>query len=491
MIWPVQGKHMKLNSGPGTAPRQLKREASRTEFARPCGIGRPPAAERPAVPGWLPAQLVRSLPAVAVVLALLMIAAGVVLLGAYALGAERLGSLPGTSLILGMGMLGVGCPSLYLLGSRLRDGLVRDGLTGLRNQRVFHEDLKHAIENARLTDSIFTLVVLDIDGLAAINEAGGHDEGDRALRTAANELRTAVQFAENVYRIGDDEFAAILQGATGWGGFRLARRVREAVLDQSGTAPKLSGGVAEFSGSSDANTMLRHAHLALGEAKSGDRQVLVYSESFLLARDKNRQLSLRHQATFAQALAQAVDVKDSYTRSHCETVSETCVAIGAELGLEPDHLSRLRLAGLLHDVGKVGIPDEILQKSCGLNAEETEIMKTHSTLGHSIVGAADLPDEAYWILHHHERVDGLGYPGGLKGQDIPLESRIILVADALEAMTSDRPYRQARPESEALIELRRLSGTQFDSRCVEALERVLGRASVDVNQALADLATGA
>lgn len=482
---------MKRNSGPRTARHQPKGEVLRTEFADPYGIGRPPAAGKPAMPNWLRAQLVGSLPLVAVVLGLLMVAVGVVLLDTTELGADSFGSLPGVALILGMGMLVVGGPSLYLRGSRLRDGLVRDGLTGLRNHRVFHHDLRDAIDNARLTDSTFALVVLDIDGLAAINEADGHDEGDRVLRTAAKELRAAVQSAENVYRIGDDEFAAILQGATDWGGFRLARRVREAVLNQSGAAPKLSGGVAEFNDSCDANMMLRHAHLALGEAKRGDRQILIYSESFLLARQKRHLPSLRHQATFAQALAQAVDVKDSYTRSHCETVAETCVAIGAELGLEPDHLSRLRLAGLLHDVGKIGIPDEILQKPCSLNAEEMEIMKTHSTLGHSIVEAADLPEEAYWILHHHERVDGAGYPGGLKGEDIPLESRIILVADTLEAMTSVRPYRQARPESEALIELRRLHGTQFDGTCVEALERVLGRAHIDVNQALADLASGA
>jgi putative nucleotidyltransferase with HDIG domain len=168
-----------------------------------------------------------------------------------------------------------------------------------------------------------------------------------------------------------------------------------------------------------------------------------------------------------------VDAKDSWTRSHCETVSELCAAVAAELELPPDRIEKLRLAGLLHDVGKIGVPDSILQKPSQLTEAEFETMKTHSQLGHSIVSGAGLAEEAHWILHHHERPDGRGYPDGLTADQIPLESRIILVADAFEAMTSDRPYRAAQPASAALNELHRHSGTQFDPRCVAALERSL------------------
>ena len=179
-----------------------------------------------------------------------------------------------------------------------------------------------------------------------------------------------------------------------------------------------------------------------------------------------------HSRTLASALARAVDAKDSYTRSHCQTVSQLCAAIAAELGFEGDRLARMRLAGLLHDVGKIGVPDAILNKPSGLTDAEYEVMKRHSLLGFEIVQAADMALEAAWVRHHHERFDGGGYPDGLAGEEIPLESRIILVADAFEAMTSDRPYRQAPGLEFALAELRRHAGSQFDPRVVEALLEV-------------------
>jgi HD-GYP domain-containing protein (c-di-GMP phosphodiesterase class II) len=182
--------------------------------------------------------------------------------------------------------------------------------------------------------------------------------------------------------------------------------------------------------------------------------------------------------SLAGALALAVDAKDPYTRGHCQAVSTLCGVIETELGFPPDRVSRIRLAGLLHDVGKIGIPDAILNKPGRLTGEEYEQMKTHSALGHGIVLAADRPTEANWVLHHHERIDGAGYPDGLAGQDIPLESRIIHVADAFEAMTSDRPYRDGLGERAAVEELRGNVDTQFDAGVVAALLRVLGDRAV-------------
>jgi HD-GYP domain-containing protein (c-di-GMP phosphodiesterase class II) len=154
-------------------------------------------------------------------------------------------------------------------------------------------------------------------------------------------------------------------------------------------------------------------------------------------------------------------------------VSELCALIGQALGMSRDRIAQLRLAGLLHDVGKIGIIDSILQKPGPLTDDEYQVMKTHTRLGHAIVSAAERPDEADWILHHHERIDGGGYPDGLKGDQIPLESRIILVADAYEAITADRPYRAHRSPEVALAELERCAGTQFDAGCVEALRRCI------------------
>ena len=176
-----------------------------------------------------------------------------------------------------------------------------------------------------------------------------------------------------------------------------------------------------------------------------------------------------------------MDAKDSYTRSHCQTVSQLAALIATELGFSGDRLARMRLAGLLHDVGKIGVPDVILNKPAALTEDEYRVMQAHSVLGYEIVQAAGLPQEARWVRHHHERVDGHGYPDGLAGDAIPLESRIILVADAYEAMTSDRPYRTAPGQAFAVQELRRGAGTQFDTHVVEALRRVLDRLGTTTN----------
>jgi HD-GYP domain-containing protein (c-di-GMP phosphodiesterase class II) len=157
-------------------------------------------------------------------------------------------------------------------------------------------------------------------------------------------------------------------------------------------------------------------------------------------------------------------------------VSQLTAVIGANLGLSEERIARLRLAGLLHDVGKIGVPDAILNKPAKLTDSEYEQIQRHSLLGFEIVDAAGLPEEARWVRHHHERIDGRGYPDRLSGQEIPLESRIILVADAFEAMTSDRPYRRAPGLQFAVAELRRGAGTQFDADVVDALCRALATA---------------
>ena len=208
------------------------------------------------------------------------------------------------------------------------------------------------------------------------------------------------------------------------------------------------------------------SEMLAAEVKWLSQQVLTDPLTMLEVEDE-------HHRTLAGALALAVDAKDASTRSHSQTVSILCAVIETELGFKPEEVSRIRLAGLLHDVGKIGIPDAILKKPAKLNVEEYDKMKTHSVLGHDIVQAADMPIEADWVLHHHEHIDGGGYPDGLAGADIPLESRIIHVADAFEAMTSDRPYRVAPGEQFAVGELRRNVDTQFDSGVVAALLRVL------------------
>jgi putative nucleotidyltransferase with HDIG domain len=182
-----------------------------------------------------------------------------------------------------------------------------------------------------------------------------------------------------------------------------------------------------------------------------------------------------HQATI-RALVQAVDIKDGYTRGHSERVGQASVMIARELGMDDERVEVLRFAGILHDVGKLGVPTRLLRKDGPLTPEERRIIELHPEYGHEMVrGISFLGEARAAILHHHERLDGSGYPYGLVGDRIPECARVVAVADAFDAMTSTRSYRRARPVEAAVAELERCAGTQFDPRMVTALARALGR----------------
>ena len=361
---------------------------------------------------------------------------------------------------------------------RLAEMAITDPLTGLRNHRAFHEDVARELQRAGRTGVPLALVLLDVDDLKAVNDTHGHQAGDERLQALARAIRATVRGADLAYRVGGDEFAVILPDARSWGALEFAQRLRAATqagehgIDSFTT----TAGISEALGLRSKDELIREADLALIGAKRIHQDVVIYGPDLAPGPDGDAQEDEHHSRTLASALARAVDAKDSYTRSHCQTVSQLCGLIGAELGLEAGRLTRLRLAGLLHDVGKIGVPDAILNKPAKLTDDEYEHMKRHALLGYDIVQAADMELEARWVRHHHERFDGGGYPDGLAGEEIPLESRVILVADAFEAMTSDRPYRLAPGQSFAVRELGRHAGTQFDPSVVEALTRVLARA---------------
>jgi HD-GYP domain-containing protein (c-di-GMP phosphodiesterase class II) len=165
--------------------------------------------------------------------------------------------------------------------------------------------------------------------------------------------------------------------------------------------------------------------------------------------------------------------RDSEVFIHGRNVGEVAQRIGVALGMPHALASRIRLAGLLHDIGKVALPNSVYKQATPLTPDEVVIVQRHPAIGESIVRLAGLDAEARWIRHHHERIDGFGYPDGLRGEEIPLASRVILVADALDAMTVGRPYRPARSDEEAFWELEAHAGSQFDADCVSALASVL------------------
>jgi diguanylate cyclase (GGDEF)-like protein/putative nucleotidyltransferase with HDIG domain len=367
---------------------------------------------------------------------------------------------------------------------RLSQIAMTDPLTGLRNHRAFQEDLARELQRAGRTAEPVALVLMDVDDLKVCNDTHGHQAGDERLQALAGAIRAAQRGTDCGYRIGGDEFAVVLPGARALGAMEFAQRVRTLTCDGAdGVAFTATAGIAEAQGLRSRDELVREADVALIGAKRVHQDVAIYGPDLELAAGPAAGSGAedeRHTRTLASALARAVDAKDSYTRSHCQTVSQLVATIAAELGFAGERLSRMRLAGLLHDVGKIGVPDAILNKPAKLTDDEYAVMKRHSLLGCDIVRAADMPVEARWVRHHHERFDGRGYPDGLAGDDIPLESRIILVADAYEAMTSDRPYRKAPGEAVAVAELRRHAGTQFDPAVVAALCRVLDRGALSV-----------
>jgi diguanylate cyclase (GGDEF)-like protein len=354
--------------------------------------------------------------------------------------------------------------------AQLAEMAITDPLTGLRNHRAFTEDLARELQRGARQDLPLTLVMLDVDDFKALNSDHGHQAGDARLRELAAALRSTTRAMDGAYRIGGDEFAVLLPDCRAWGGLEFAQRLQRELDGFTATA-----GVTEAVGLRGGEEILREADQALVGARRLHLQAAIFTPELHAAAKAPAAPGEDHKRMLATALARAVDAKDAYTRSHCQTVSQLTAVIGTELGLDAERVARLRLAGLLHDVGKIGVPDAILNKPAKLTDEEYVVMQRHSLLGFEIVEAAGLEVEARWVRHHHERVDGRGYPDRLAGEEIPLESRIILVADAFEAMTSDRPYRNAPGREFALEQLREGAGSQFDPDVVDALCRVLDR----------------
>ena len=366
---------------------------------------------------------------------------------------------------------------------RLAEIAITDPLTGLRNHRAFHEDLARNLHRVGRSGVPVSLIMLDLDGLKLVNDTLGHQAGDERIMALASAIRSTERGSDCAYRIGGDEFAVILDGTRAWNALEFAQRLNASLAATNGVSVSASAGISEALTFTEKDALIREADLALIAVKRSGQEVALYTAEMepqvATADDANIE---HHTRTLAKALALAVDAKDSYTRSHSQTVSQLCALIASQLGFDAKHQAQIRLAGLLHDVGKIGTPDAILNKPAKLTDDESEQMKSHPVLGQAIVFAADMPTEALWVRHHHERYDGYGYPDRLTSETIPLESRIIFVADSFEAMTSDRPYRRAPGQEFAIAELRRHAGTQFDPHVVDALCQALELSPNSANQ---------
>ena len=362
----------------------------------------------------------------------------------------------------------------------LTDAARRDPLTDLLNRRGFEEAFDVELERARRTGGPLTLVVGDLDRFKEINDRFGHAAGDDALRRVAGLIESAKRGFDSAARVGGEEFAILAPDADEHGSYMLAERIRADVERSFSEGPgplTISFGIATFPlHGQSADSLLRAGDQALYAAKRLGRNRSVISSAEvpgILARAPRRPDESHVELGNLLNLAAAMDVRDSGTVSHCHRVGRFAELIARELGLAPDSVERVRIAGILHDLGRVGIPDDLIAKAGPLDEAERAWVRSHPEIGARMVETTEHADIRSWILAHHERPDGRGYPAGRPAAEVPLEARILGVADAYEAMTSERPYRPAMGAGDAAAELRRGAGTQFDELVVEALLRAV------------------
>ncbi len=353
---------------------------------------------------------------------------------------------------------------------RMADALLealKDPLTGLLNHRAFQERLADELRRAERGGYPVSVVALDLDDFKTIN-ASGHAVGDEALRIVAAAVRDELRAGDVCGRVGGDEFMLALVAADVGTADLIVERIRARV------GSPFSAGIVSFPRHGTLQDELLHlAQGAMYWAKShGKARTFVYSDSidFALSAEEAAERNLRAGlVNTVHALARAVDAKDGYTHSHSQRVARYAAELGRALGLPEDRLELLRTAGVLHDVGKIGIPDAVLLKPAKVDADEFAVMRRHSELGRDIIAGAGLEEIATWVKHLHERFDGRGYPDGLAAEVIPLESRILHCADALEAMTSSRIYRPGMAIERAIAELEHGAGSQFDPQVAGVL----------------------
>jgi diguanylate cyclase (GGDEF)-like protein len=365
-----------------------------------------------------------------------------------------------------------------------------DSLTKLGNHRAYQAALREHVAWSDKAKTPFALCLLDVDNFKSLNDAFGHPVGDEVLvRLSAllDELEPAQAF-----RFGGDEFAVLVR-LDDVGAYQLFEQVQAALIGSEicpGRPVTISTGIAAYPQHAvEVEELQRLADAALYWSKGhGKNRSCLYTPSVVRVYSHDElQLAAERTALLqaAKNLVRFVDAKDRSTGNHSQIVSTLAGLIAVELGLEDGVVEQLRLAGLLHDLGKIGVPDSILKAPRALTDDEFQIIKKHPEIGYSMLKGLDLEPVNEWVLHHHEHWDGSGYPDGLSGESIPLGARIVLVADAFEAMTADRPYRRASSQDAALEELRAKAGRQFYPEAVVALERALADSALSLLEATA------
>jgi diguanylate cyclase (GGDEF)-like protein/putative nucleotidyltransferase with HDIG domain len=352
-----------------------------------------------------------------------------------------------------------------------------DELTGLLSHGFFHRRVDEEISRCSRFGNIFSIVFIDLDLFKCYNDAFGHIAGDRILKEIAACIRMSIRSIDIPCRYGGDEFGVILTGASIDDAYDVGERIRRTVerrMESLGIAITCSIGVASWPASgATKESLILAADSALYWSKHSGRNRVSLASS-VMSTLKCDHASEEEIIEAVHALAATVDARDHYTYGHSKKTSEYAVRIAQELGYSADRIAKLRAAALLHDIGKIRVPDNILFKPGPLASDEWVAIREHPKFGVAILKhIKGLSGCVPIIQHHHEHFDGQGYPAGLKGDDIPFDARILAVADAYDAMTSPRPYRPNKLlHEDALRELIRCSGTYFDPEVVRVFSKL-------------------
>lgn len=358
-----------------------------------------------------------------------------------------------------------------------REAIV-DSLTNVYNRRYFMDTLNELSKNLR--QQSLALIMLNIDMFSLYNDLYGHVAGDKALVKLANTIKTICGSQGHICRYGEDTFAILLPYADSKMAYEMAEKIRLRMStlsmandNQTQRFITISSGICVAPTlANDSNDLLHKANITLRLVKTnGKNQSLIYDEEVV---EKQAQGSEEMNMATIYALTAAIDAKDHFTFGHSQRVARYACAIAEEMNASKEEVELIRTASLLHDIGKIGVPESILTKQTALSDEEYETMKRHVDMSITIIKY--LPSFSHVIpavMGHHERWDGYGYPRKIAGENIPFSARCIAIADAFDAITSDRHYKSFLSTEHALEEIERNAGTQFDPQLAQAFVRVV------------------
>jgi diguanylate cyclase (GGDEF)-like protein len=352
-----------------------------------------------------------------------------------------------------------------------------DGLTGLPNHRAFRERLVGEVARAQRHGRPLTVALVDVDGFRELNDRAGMEIADAVLVEIGELLRRTVREEDVLARTGADEYGVIFLESTRHEALLVADRARRAIAEsplRHRVRVSVSIGLCDLEAATSAEEALRRAGAALFWAKEHGRDLCwLYDAAVVRELDQRqgmRELDRTQALAGLRALARVIDAKDPATEEHSERVAALSARLAAARGWAPGRVALLRDAALVHDVGKIGVPDAILLKEGPLDEDEFAVVREHSVLGARIVGDVLEEEQIAWIAGHHERPDGLGYPAALQGDALSDGAALLALANAWDAMVSERSYSEPMTLDTALAEAHACAGTQFDASAVEALD---------------------